>query len=419
MYCKYCGTELPENEVICQVCGKSSEDQPAKKPIWKPIVAVVCILAVVAGIAVAVFMGMNGGANGDISSKQVYTGTDEQVLASLDTVVARAGDAELTNGELQIAYWTMIYDFLTYYSDYVQYFFDLETPLSEQMYDDTTTWEQHFLTLTLDTWQRYQALSGGGNANGFTMSQELEDYFDTLYASMEDYLEEIEMESVEEMITHDFGPGGTYENYVKYMRSYYHGNEYYNYLYEGLEFTEAELEAYYTENETDFVESGYSKDDGKCVTVRHILLQPNDSGDLTSYTDDEWAACKTEAELLYQQWQDGGATEELFDTMARTYSSCSSASSGGLIENILEGQMVENFENWIMADGLEYGDHGLIQTEYGYHLMFFVEGDALWRTVAKANVATQKMNVIIEELEVDYPLTVDYSKIWLGSVDLY
>ncbi len=418
MYCKFCGAELGDNEVICMSCGSNNSDQPPKKSLWKPILAGLCAVLVIAGLAAGVMMWVNQVPSDQVTCKESYTGTSQQVLDALDTVVAKAGNVELTNGELQIAYWTMVYDFISYYQDYVQYFFDLSTPLGEQMYDETITWEQHFLTLTVDTWHRYQVLSGEATANGMAMSPELESHLDGLYESMEAALEDLGMESVEEMVTHDFGVGGTYDNYILYMRSYYHGNEYYNHLLETLEITDAEVESYYTAKETDFVDSGYGKEDGKIVSVRHILLQPNDDPEAESYTEVEWAACQTEAELLLQQWLDGGATEELFDSMARQYSSCGSAANGGLISDITEGQMVESFENWIMADGRKYGDYGLVKSEFGWHIMFFVEGDALWHMVAEANVASQKVNEYIAEKEGNYPLTVDYSKVWLGAVSM-
>ena len=39
-----------------------------------------------------------------------------------DTVVARVGDLELTNAELQIFYWMGVYDFLENNSAYLAYY---------------------------------------------------------------------------------------------------------------------------------------------------------------------------------------------------------------------------------------------------------------------------------------------------------
>ena len=65
----------------------------------------------------------------------------------------------------------------------------------------------------------------------------------------------------------------------------------------------------------------------------------------------------------------------------------------------------------------EYGDYGIVKTSYGYHLMFYVEGEALWYRSAKTSALSKKMNDLMTAQEEQYPLTVDYSKIWLGTAD--
>lgn len=422
MYCKFCGAELGEGEVICLSCGGNNAEPAKKKPVWKPILAAVCAVVLIAGIAAGVYFGLNSGFTAEeVTVKSSYTGTDEQVLSAADTVIAKAGDIELTNGELQVAYWTMVYDFLNYYGDYASYFMDLSTPLSEQFYDATNgiTWEQYFLEMTLETWRRYEVLALKAEAAGVEMSESLADYFDSLYEDMDAVKGDYGFDSVADMVVNDFGVGGTFDNYVKFMRVYYYGNEYYGYLYDNLEMTETDLEAYYTENEDSFISAGYSKDNGRLVSVRHVLLQPSDDTSATDYTDQEWADCFDRIQDLQQQWLDAGGDEETFAELAMEHSACSSAADGGLIEDIMEGQMVEPFEEWIMEENRQYGDYGVVQTSYGYHLIFFVEGDELWRVVAESNLGSEMLTEILNEQEAEYPLSVNYSKIWLGEVELY
>ena len=98
-------------------------------------------------------------------------------------------------------------------------------------------------------------------------------------------------------------------------------------------------------------------------------------------------------------------------------SSCSSAAQGGLISDIMVGQMVQEFEDWCMEPH-EYGDYGIVKTQFGYHLMFYVDGVELWYDVAKSNVLSEKMSDYLTAQEESYPLTVNYSKIWLGEAKL-
>ena len=50
--------------------------------------------------------------------------------------------------------------------------------------------------------------------------------------------------------------------------------------------------------------------------------------------------------------------------------------NGGLYENIIpSSSYVENFLNWAIDDARYVGETGIVETEYGYHVMYFV-GDA-------------------------------------------
>ena len=46
--------------------------------------------------------------------------------------------------------------------------------------------------------------------------------------------------------------------------------------------------------------------------------------------------------------------------------------NGGLYENIYPGQMVEPFEDWCYDAARATGDTGIVETTYGYHVMYFV-----------------------------------------------
>ena len=54
----------------------------------------------------------------DETAKGTYTASDADVIAAKDTVVARIGDKTLTNGQLQMFYWTEVRNFLSGYGAY-------------------------------------------------------------------------------------------------------------------------------------------------------------------------------------------------------------------------------------------------------------------------------------------------------------
>ena len=114
------------------------------------------------------------------------------------------------------------------------------------------------------------------------------------------------------------------------------------------------------------------------VDVRHILVKfakadKNDKS--TTYTLAEKETAKKKAEELLEQWKKGEKVDEdSFAALAKEKTEdTGSKSNGGLYEDIYKGQMVAAFENWCFDKDRKAGDTGLVETEYGYHVMYFVE----------------------------------------------
>lgn len=115
--------------------------------------------------------------------------------------------------------------------------------------------------------------------------------------------------------------------------------------------------------------------------VRHILVSfeggtTDSSTGSTTYSDEEKAAAKEKAEELLKQWKDGDATEDSFAALAHDNSTDpGSVENGGLYEDVYPGQMVTAFNDWCFDSSRKSGDTGIVETNYGYHVMYFV-GDA-------------------------------------------
>ena len=111
--------------------------------------------------------------------------------------------------------------------------------------------------------------------------------------------------------------------------------------------------------------------------VRHVLIQfeggtTDSSTGTTTYSDAEKAAAKEKAEKLLNEWKAAGdLSEESFAELAKKNSK-DNAADGGLYEKVYPGQMVENFENWLYDAERQVGDTGIVESPYGYHIMFFV-----------------------------------------------
>ena len=107
-----------------------------------------------------------------------------------------------------------------------------------------------------------------------------------------------------------------------------------------------------------------------------------------------------------------------FSAFAQQYSVDGSAQNGGLYENVPKGYMVEPFEDWIFDESREVGDHGLVKTQYGYHVMYFSGSQEVWVKNATDGYKNEKMSAKVEVAIDRWPIEVDYEAICLGKVEL-
>ena len=123
-----------------------------------------------------------------------------------------------------------------------------------------------------------------------------------------------------------------------------------------------------------------SKDNTTALAnVRHILVAfeggtTNSTTGQTTYSEAEKNKAKAAAYELYDEWlYDGdGATEEHFIQMAKDHTDDSNGEDGGLYEDVYPGQMVTTFNDWCFDETRKPGDHGVVETTYGYHIMYYV-----------------------------------------------
>ena len=113
------------------------------------------------------------------------------------------------------------------------------------------------------------------------------------------------------------------------------------------------------------------------VNVRHILTSfeggtvDQTTGE-TKYSTVEIAKAKDAAQAIYDEWLAGEATEESFAALANEYSTDPGSNTiGGLYENVYPNEMVAEFNDWCYDESRQPGDHAIIETDYGYHIMYF------------------------------------------------
>ena len=358
----------------------------------------------------------------DVTCKGSYSVSDEEAIAAGDTVVATIGEHRLTNSQLQVYYWMEFQNFLNNYGSYAIYFgMDYTKPLDTQLEEEGLTWQQYFLDTALNNWQQVQAMSLMAQETGLPMDEEDVAYLEGLDAYLEQTAAGYGV-SVEELMEGNFGPGADKEDYRYFQQLYLSGLPYYDQALKAMEPSQEDLENYFAEHEAEYAESGITKE-GKFVDVRHILVKVEGgatAGDgTTTYSDEEWKTCETKAQAILDAWLAGEKTEDSFAALATEKTEDpGSQATGGLYQQVYQGQMVPAFNDWCFDESRQTGDYGLVQTNYGYHVMYFVSSQPQWITYAETDWRNTKSSELLEAVVSLYPMEVAYEKIALGVVKM-
>ena len=441
--------EMPQEEVpAAEIPQEEVSAEPAKKATPGKIALAIGAVVLLAAVLIALILSSNqkkaedaavetvateavleatipaDGNPEDVTCKGSYSVSDEEIKSAADTVVATIGEHTLTNSQLQVYYWMEVQNFLNTYGNYAAYFgMDYTQPLDTQRctYDENLTWQQFFLDTALVNWNQVQAMNLMAKENGLTISDEDQAYLEGLDAYLEQTAAGFGI-SVDELMTGNFGPGADKEGYRYFQDLYLNGLPYYETESAKMVPTQEDLETYFAEHEDQYAESGVTRD-GKFVDVRHILVKvaggtTAEDGSVT-YSDQEWKTCEEAAQAILDAWLAGDKTEESFAALAAEKTEDpGSQATGGLYEQVYEGQMVPEFNDWCFDASRQHGDYGLVKTTYGYHVMFFVGSEPQWISYAESDWMNDQSNKLLENIVSKYPMEVSYENIALGVVKM-
>ena len=477
MECKKCKVMLDEGVTVCPACGTDNAQQeevtaaaeseaestatPSKGIMLTPGKLVAVIAAVVLLTAAVVAMIMTGmgfsfsktgatepaattlpaatedftvaqptipadGNAEDVTCKGSYTVSDEQVASDKANVVATVADRQLTNAELQIYYWMEVQGFLSNYGSYATYFgLDYTQPLDTQICgvsETTQTWQQYFLAMALADWHNYAALAEEAELNGYALEQK---YVDLVAGLPETLAEDATMngfESAEAYMAYNVGMGASIEDYQSYMNTYYNGFMYFQSRYDAMIPDDAQMEAYFAEHAEEYAQQGINQED-YTVDIRHILVLPEGATLETIYTEtfpeEAWTAGEAKAQEILNEWLSGEKTEDSFAAVANQYSvDPGSNTNGGLYTDVSQGDMVEAFDAWCFDPARQVGDYDIVRTELGFHSMYFSGMHPIWKDMVLSDMMAKSGSDLLTEVRGKHPITVDYSQITLGFVDM-
>ncbi len=157
-----------------------------------------------------------------------------------------------------------------------------------------------------------------------------------------------------------------------------------------------------------YLASDVYRDESATRNMRHILFSPEDYE-----TDDALTAA---AEAAYAEWEASGFAEDVFDRLCEELADdTADMNEGGYYENVIQGSMTEPLDTWLFDQGRVIGDHALIETEYGFHLVVYAGENGL--TAWQADVRQAMISEAYEAMQEEYAETVVFYDEVIDSIN--
>ena len=408
----------------------SAEAPKQPKKDLKLTLALAAVIALLAVAAIFLASKLKGGkpvviAHETASGFTSYTMTEDQATpAVLDQAGATCGEWTLTNRELAYYYWQQYSNMYNQYGQYLSYVLQNGVGLDEQALpgDETTTWQQTFLESAVDNFGVIAAIVQDAEKNGFTLNDDLQAQLEDMRTTLEDTAAGYGYANADAFLQDLYGASANLEDYLAFVRSNTIAYSYLNEKVNALPVSTDDLSAYYDEHADSYAESGLQKVDKPMITVRHILIAPEETNDDGEFTDEAWAAAKEEADRIYAEWEASDKTEETFSEMANEYSSDpGSNTTGGLYENVFPGQMITEFNDWCFDDARSEADYGIVKTKFGYHIILYVsaQDEIYWQSVVRSDYLNDQWTVMQDEICAAYPVESDLSMAGVLNIPLF
>lgn len=130
--------------------------------------------------------------------------------------------------------------------------------------------------------------------------------------------------------------------------------------------------------------------------VRHILVAfpTDDDGNTLEIKDEEKPTYKAKAQAILDEYLKN-PTEENFAKLATEKSEDpGSVEDGGLYADLTAStNFVQEFKDWYLDESRKVGDTGIIETSYGYHIMYYAKaGEESWKAAATEAVFETEYN---------------------------
>ena len=175
------------------------------------------------------------------------------VLTGCQGKTVMEGDgAKISNMEFAYHYWTEINSSKEALQEQV----DMSKPLDEQMYDETTTWQDYLIDQVLAQVEETMALVFAAQDDGFEMPKDYEESLDDVIVNFTDAAMGGGYKDLSAYLKDIYGRGADEESFRAYLYNTHLATAYADELYARSEPTEEEALAYMEKNPGAYADSG-------------------------------------------------------------------------------------------------------------------------------------------------------------------
>jgi hypothetical protein len=363
----------------------TQSNESVKRPRGRMVAAIVLAAVLLAGSVTGLLL--------DLANRRDKAG-------EMSRVVLTCGDYKMTNTELAYYYWSEYFYFTKVYSGYLKGMFDASKPLSEQMYDKNTTWQDYLLKQALVTVKDTLSMSFRAKEKGYKMPSDYEKSYETVLSNFSDYAKKLSFTKedgsadVDAYLQDSYGEGATLETFKTYLYDSYLASAYADSLYNAVEPSAEEVETYFDAHAGDYED--VSKTDKPLPDV--LLLE------FSTYDDN-----KSTAATVYATWKDKKGDADALSALSKTY-----CGGDGKLEAVYPGQLADAVNDWLFDSARQAGDSAVLDGTDGkaYIILLTQYTDQYrWRQLAEKDLRTETYNNEYLAIEASYNFLIDYSKI--------
>jgi len=316
----------------------------------------------------------------------------------------KIGDHEISQVEYDYYYNASMNSYINNYGSILSYMgLDTSLPLEDQSYSEDMTWKDYFEQMAVTQLTQELALNDDARANNYEYDT-TEDY-DEFLTNMKDTAKN-ENQSLGTYIKSSFGEYASLSRIKPYIERSSYVSNYYNQLIEDNAPSDEEIEAYYTEHQTEydqvtyysfaFNESNYTSDD-------------SDSDDSDAAAEAAHEAAEADAKDMLERVKKGEdfealcyeyaveAAKDSYNTGDGEYSLTSKATSTSINSALV---------NWLYDDTRKNGDTTLIEADSVdvFYVLKFVskEYDETCKDTISSTLSNETTNTYVDTLTEAY-----------------